>query len=110
MQRCRRSKQHDLREPRGLDMRHDFEFSRNHWAVKDVGLFRFLYRNAVPRRHRPTVFHLPEQEKIELALASAMMPFDAKYNAVYDTIRQASEKVGLECKRADDIWENAAII
>ena len=43
-------------------------------------------------------------------LASAMMPFSDGFNAVYDTIRQASEGVGLRCRRADDIWENAAII
>jgi hypothetical protein len=93
-----------------LDMRHDFEFSRNHWAVKDVDLFRFLLRNVRPRRQHPTVFQVPEHENIEPTLASAMMPFDAGFNAVYDSIRQAADKVGLRCRRADDIWENAAII
>jgi hypothetical protein len=94
----------------GLDMPHDFEFSRNHWAVKDVDLYRFLLRNVRPRRQRPTVFQIPEHENIEPALASAMMPFDAGFNAVFDSIRQAADNVGLRCRRADDIWENAAII
>lgn len=93
-----------------LNMPHDFEFSRNHWAVKDVDLYRFLLRNVRPRRQRPTVFQIPEHENIEPTLASAMMPFDAGFNAVYDAIRQAAENVGLRCRRADDIWENAAII
>jgi hypothetical protein len=93
-----------------LDIREDFEFSRNHWAVKDVDLFRFLLRNVRPRRQRPTVFQVPEHENIELTLASAMMPFDARFNAVYDSIRQAADNVGLRCRRADDIWENAQII
>ncbi len=93
-----------------LDMRHDFEFSRNHWAVKDVDLYRFLLRNVRPRRQRPTVFQIPEHEDIEPALASAMMPFDAGFNPVYDSIRQAADNAGLRCRRADDIWENAAII
>lgn len=93
-----------------LDMRHEFEFSRNHWAVKDVDLYRFLLRNVRPRRQRPTVFQILEHENIEPALASAMMPFDAGFNPVYDAIRQASEGAGLRCRRADDIWENAAII
>jgi hypothetical protein len=93
-----------------LDMRHDFEFSRNHWAVKDVDLFRFLLSNVRPRRQRPTIFQVPEHENIEPTLASAMMPFDAGFNAVYDSIRQAADNVGLRCRRADDIWENAAII
>jgi hypothetical protein len=93
-----------------LDMPHDFEFSRNHWAVKDVNLYRFLLRNVRPRRQRPTVFQIAEHENIEATLASAMMPFDAAFNTVYDSIRQAADNVGLRCRRADDIWENAAII
>jgi hypothetical protein len=93
-----------------LDMPHDFEFSRNHWAVKNVDLYRFLLRNVRPRRQRPRVFEIPEHENIEPALASAMMPFDAGFNAIYDSIRQAADNVGLRCRRADDIWENAAII
>jgi len=93
-----------------LDMPHDFEFSRNHWAVKDVDIYRFLLRNVRPRRQRPTVFQISEHESIEPTLASAMMPFDATFNAVYDSIREASDNAGLKCRRADDIWENAAII
>ena len=34
-----------------IDMHNDFEFSRNHWAVKDVDLYRFLLRNVRPRRN-----------------------------------------------------------
>lgn len=93
-----------------LDMPHDFEFSRNHWAVKDVDLYRFLLGNVRPRRQRPTVFQIAEHEIIEPALASAMMPFDAGFTDVYASIQQASVDVGLRCRRADDIWENAAII
>lgn len=93
-----------------LNMPHDFEFSRNHWAVKDVDLYRFLLRNVRPRRQNPTVFQIPEHQNIEPSLASAMMPFDAGFDAVYDCIKQAADNVGLRCRRADDIWENAAII
>lgn len=95
---------------RRLDMRDDFEFSRNHWAVKEVDLYRFLLQNVRPRRQRPTVFQLPEHENIEPALASAMMPFDIAFNAVYEGIQLASANAGLRCRRADDIWENPAII
>ncbi|MCU0911153.1 MAG: hypothetical protein MUE98_07360 [Rhodobacteraceae bacterium] len=93
-----------------LDMPHDFEFSRNHWAVKDIDLYRFMLRNTRPRRQRPTVFQIPEHETIEPNLASAMMPFDASFATVYMSIQQAAEGAGLRCRRADDIWENAAII
>jgi hypothetical protein len=93
-----------------FDMSQDFEFSRSHWAVKDVDLYRVLLRNFQPRRQRPSVFTIPEHERIESVLVSAMMPFDAGFTAVYDSIKATAEKVGLRCRRADDIWENPAII
>lgn len=93
-----------------LDMPQDFEFSRNHWAIKDVDLYRFLLRNVRPRRQRPTVFRIEEHEQIEPTLVSVMMPFDAAFNSVYDSIRAAVENVGLRPRRADDIWENPAVI
>lgn len=86
-------------------MRNDFEFSHNHWAVKDVDLYRFLLRNVRPRRQRPTIFQIPEHENIKPVLMSAMMPFDAGFNAVYKSIQQAANNVDLRCKRADDIWQ-----
>lgn len=93
-----------------LNMLQEFEFSRNHWAVKDIDLYRFLLRTIRPRRQRPRVFDIPEHENIEPALASAMMPFDSAFTAVYRSISSACENVGLRCRRADDIWENPAII
>jgi len=93
-----------------FDMPHEFEFSRTHWAVKDIDVYRVLLRNFQPRRRRPSVFTIPEHEKIESVLVSAMMPFDAGFTAVYDNIKAAAEKVRLRCRRADDIWENPAII
>jgi len=93
-----------------LDMPEDFEFSRNHWAVKDVDLYRFLLRTVRPRRQRPTVFRVEEHERIEPELVSVMMPFDAAYTQVYESIRLAAANAGLRSRRADDIWENPAII
>lgn len=93
-----------------LNMPQDFEFSRNHWAVKEVDLYRFLLKNIRPRRQRPTVFELPEHEKIDAVLLSAMMPFDASFNGVHTAITQAAEDTGLRCRRADDIWEAPSII
>lgn len=93
-----------------LNLRETLALSRNHWSVKDVDLYRFLLRNAQPMRSRPTVFEIPEYENIDQHLTSAMMPFDAKFNGVYASIKQAAENLGLDCKRADDIWEHASII
>lgn len=95
---------------RDFDMPQDFEFSRTHWAVKNVDLYQALLRNFQPRRQRPKVFEITKHESIEPQLASAMMPFDAGFTAVYEAIRAATDRVGLRCRRADDIWENPAII
>jgi hypothetical protein len=93
-----------------FDMPAEFEFSRTHWAVKDVDLYRALLRLVRPRRQRPIVFTLEEHERIEPALASVMMPFDAEFNKVYASIQNAAEAAGLRCRRADEIWEAPAII
>jgi hypothetical protein len=86
------------------------ELTRTHWAVKDADLFRTLMRRAQPRRHRPRVFNLADPESIEPSLVSAMMPFAPAFDAVYSTLQSTAESVGLRCRRADDIWENPAII
>jgi len=93
-----------------LGMPEEWEFSRNHWAVKDADLYRFLLRNIRPRRQRPTVFPLAEHERIEPKLVSVMMPFAAEFSPVFEAIKAAAANAGLQCRRADDIWENASII
>ncbi len=92
-----------------LDIR-DFEFARTHWAVKNRDLFRSLMRVSIPRRMQPKVFRLNEPEQIEDVLVSAMMPFRSEYDRVYETLRTVSESCGLRCRRADNIWENPAVI
>lgn len=87
-----------------------FEFSRNHWAVKDADLYLFLLRNIQQRRQRPAVFNLPEHESIDENLVSAMMPFSGGFDAVHESIKDSCESFGLTCNRADDIWENPSII
>ncbi|KQQ17619.1 hypothetical protein ASF56_23140 [Methylobacterium sp. Leaf122] len=93
-----------------FDMPHDFEFHRNHWALKDVDLYRLLLRQKQPRRQHPRVFSITEHEKIEPKLVSAMMPFDAGFSSVHMALKEAVEEVGMRLRRADDIWENPSII
>jgi hypothetical protein len=88
----------------------DFEFSRTHWAVKDVDLFRSFLRFSQPRRQRPSVFQLPEHENIEPSLVSAMMPFYPSFDAVYGALQNMAKTANLRCRRADDIWENPAVM
>jgi hypothetical protein len=93
-----------------FDMPESFEFSRSHWAVKDVDLYRVLLRLVRPRRQRPAVFDIPDHEKIEGELVSVMMPFSPGFDEVYKSIQQAARAAGLRCRRADEIWEAPAII
>lgn len=88
----------------------DFQFYRTHWSVKDVDLFRVLFRNMQPRRQQPTVFNLADPEIIEPSLVAVMMPFSSGFDAVYETLKRTVEESGLRCRRVDEIWENPAII
>jgi len=88
----------------------DFEFSRTHWAIKNRDLFRVLLRHASPKRKQPKVFTLSDPEQIEPLLVSAMMPFSPQFVQVYTALQQVSEKYGLRCRRADDIWESPAVM
>ena len=93
-----------------FDMPLDFEFSRNHWAVKELDLYQFLLGNVRPRRQRPSVFQIAEHEAIEQQLVSVMMPFAADFNNVYTAIQLAAVNCGLFSRRADEIWEAPGII
>jgi hypothetical protein len=86
------------------------QFSRTHWSIKDSDLFRTLLRHQQPRRARPRVFQLADPEAIEPSLVAAMMPFATEFGPVYQVLQEAATDVGLRCRRADDIWENPAVI
>lgn len=57
----------------------------------------------------PQVFNIPNNP-INPNLVSVMMPFDASFDRVLETIRSTCLDLYLECKRADDIWNNSIII
>ncbi|HEV8693641.1 MAG TPA: hypothetical protein VGQ93_05545 [Lysobacter sp.] len=84
------------------------EFHTNHWAVKDVDLFRVLFTYGIGRI-KPTIFKLPE-EPIDPKLAAVMMPFDAGFNGVYRALQDAIAAAGMRCLRADNIWDDEVII
>lgn len=86
------------------------ELHRTHWAVKDADLFHALLRHAQPARSKPKVFTINDPEVTEDVLVAVMMPFDASFSAVYNAIQGAAEDTGMRCRRADEIWENPAII
>ena len=43
-------------------------------------------------------------------LISVMMPFSPAYRGTYEAIKRVAVHMGLECLRADDIWENSTFI
>jgi hypothetical protein len=87
----------------------DFEFSRTHWAVKDVDLFRLMLTELRgPRRH-PRIFQLPETATLVDDQLSVMMPF-ANSTLVLAAIQRAAEAAGMRCDRADDIWDHQTVM
>jgi hypothetical protein len=43
-------------------------------------------------------------------LMSVMMPFSPAFDTVYATLKQTADSLGMECLRADDIWQNPTVI
>lgn len=87
-----------------------FEFSRTHWAIKDVDLFKVLLRHCLSSTPVPKVFRLDESEIMESDLISVMMPFDSRFDSVYTTLQRSAASLRIRCLRVDDIWKNDAII
>ncbi|WP_159537521.1 hypothetical protein [Aeromicrobium sp. 9AM] len=89
----------------------DFEFYRTHWAVKDVDAYAALWGTvAGTSMPGPKAFRLPTHKLQSHDLVAVMMPFEAKFTPVYETLRQASADAGMRCQRADDIWKNEHIL
>lgn len=57
----------------------------------------------------PNVFQIPDSLP-EPDLVAVMMPFRQEFDPVFKAISRACTKNGIRCLRADDIWEESAII
>ena len=88
----------------------DFEFYRTHWAIKDVDLFKVLLKHQFRSKPTPQVLRVDDNWTVEPNLLSVMMPFATSFDAVYKTLKRTAKKLRLDCLRADDIWENPAVI
>ncbi len=58
---------------------------------------------------QPTVFKIPDEPQ-DPNLVSIMMPFSAEFAPVYDAIKSAVRAAGLNCMRADDIWQDSVLV
>jgi AbiJ-like protein len=57
----------------------------------------------------PKVFEMPAGG-IQGDLVAVMMPFGPSFDPVIEAIRGACSAEGLQCKRADDVWEHETLI
>ncbi|WP_246218897.1 hypothetical protein [Pseudomonas izuensis] len=87
----------------------DYEFSRTHWAVKDIDLFRFMLTELRGSRRHPRIFQLPESATLVDDQLSVMMPF-ANSALVLAAIQRAAGAAGMRCDRADDIWDHQTVM
>lgn len=88
----------------------DFEFHRTHWAVKEADLHGVLQRHIFTPTTTSSVLRLPRSEPRQDDLVGVMMPFDGKFAGTWEALQIAVTEAGLECRRADQIWENHAVI
>ena len=83
---------------------------RTHWAVKDADLYRTLIPLYVNKAVNPSVFRITSQDLVQEDLVSVMMPMDSEFDEVYLAICKAIQALGVQCKRADDVWESEAVM
>ena len=58
---------------------------------------------------KPSVFNYPNKPQNN-RLISVMMPFNEAFAGTYDAVRRVADHMGLECLRADDIWNNSTFM
>lgn len=58
---------------------------------------------------QPTVFKVPTDQP-DPDLVSAMMPFSEGFKPVYSSIESAASRNFMRCQRADNIWQESAVI
>lgn len=100
-------------ERHGLEIRLDNAANASLCSSNEVPLSKGAASVAVHNKFvfQPKVFR-PEAVNLttDFDLVSVMMPFEAKFIPVHEAIRAACESHEFNCVRADDIWEETAII
>jgi len=57
----------------------------------------------------PQVFTIPDKP-VNKKLVAVMLPFSKEFDGTFETIKKSCSEVGLECLKANDIWENSTFI
>lgn len=87
-----------------------FGLSHTCWDLCEIDLFKLLLLNQQSNVLTSKVFSLESVHSQDSDLVSVMMPFNHEFNHIYTALQSASNQLGLRCVRADDIWEDNAII
>ncbi|QDK83562.1 hypothetical protein EXU85_35155 [Spirosoma sp. KCTC 42546] len=80
--------------------------------VREMPEFVSTVQSVTPDRvitFAPDVFRIPAKT-VESNVLSVMMPFESKFSGTYTAIRNVCARLGIDCKRADDIWDNSILI
>jgi hypothetical protein len=64
---------------------------------------------AAPLAVNPSIFRVPAGG-VQANLVAIMMPFDISFDSVHAAIQAATSASGLECRRADNMWNDATVI
>jgi hypothetical protein len=83
-----------------------------HQSSRSISEFISTAQAITPERvitFAPDVFRIPDKP-VESNLLSVMMPFETRFYGTYVAIRNVCARLGIVCKRADDIWDNSILI
>lgn len=84
--------------------------THTHWGVHGADLYKTLLMNQQRTQLSPTVFNVDSLYQQQADLISVMMPFQAEFNPVYIALQSAIRAAGFNPMRADDLWEENAVI
>ena len=87
----------------------NYGYQRTFWKVVEANLYEVILKCIKLRDPQPKVFSIDAVQPNNGQL-SVMMPFATNFSKVYAAIQKAAENMLMDCKRADNIWEEDIII
>lgn len=87
-----------------------FGLSHTCWKLCEGDLYRLLLLIHQKNTIAPKVFSIDAVRAQDCNLVSVMMPFKAEFSPVYSALQASIAAAGLNCVRADDIWEAHTIV
>ncbi|WP_131105714.1 hypothetical protein [Ornithinimicrobium sufpigmenti] len=95
-----------------FDVEGEWGFHRTRLTVKEIDLYRTLLELGQSREAvRPSRRYLNFPEgPVDPGLVVVMMPFRAEFEPVWQAIQSVVYDAGLNCERADSIWDKDSIM